>query len=161
MELETKRSKILWELIKLAWKPSLPVIAILLTIVTYFGFELSKIQLVFLFVLLLILVTLLGSMIYLAIKEIKEKNEQITPPLSKSFEKLPEDLILENHEELYDIENLNGDYNFTLKQELASLSNSKIEQWYHTVSSSNLQGNPINLKAYKIGSNEKVVQTLR
>lgn len=155
---ETKYHKIVVTLIKFHLGLTLAVIAILIAIIMYFGSELSKILLIFLLVLLTISVILLISMLIPAIKEIKVKNEQTTPSIPKVFEKIPKDVIFENYEELTDIENLNGDLNYTSKLKLASLSNKKIKHWIHFAKSSNLQKNPINLKAYLIGNNGEVIR---
>lgn len=153
---EKKYFKIAGGLIKLSWKPALLVIGILTAVVMSFGSELSLILLLFLIVLLTIFVVLFISMIHSAINAIKVKNEQITPSISKLFEEIPEDVILENHEELNDIENLNGDFNYTSKLKLVSLSNSKIDHWQHLFICPSLQEN-INLKAY-INNNGEVVK---
>ena len=150
---ETKT--LIWKLIRSDVKGFLIVATISMGIVVIFPiYWITKLTILA----SIFIITMFISMIASAIKEIKEITERITPPLSKAFDKIPEDLILENHEELLDIENLNGDLNYTLKQKLVSLSNREIEHWGFYVRSSNLQGNPINLKAYKIDSTGEVVR---
>lgn len=158
LEEETEKSRICWELVKSAWKRALVIISVLLAFIFYYGTKLSNGLLVFLLALLSILVALVGSMIFSAINEIKAKNEQTTPSISRLFENLPGDVFLENHEEIIDIENLNGDYNLTLKQKLVSPSENNIKEWLFFYASPDLKENPTNLKAYRINDNGNAVR---
>lgn len=153
---ETEYLKVIKALVVTSSKDIKWIVPILLTIASYFGLQqyLSKILLVF-FSAFFFIFTLFFLMIRLAAKEIKEKNEKITPSIPEIFKREPKDVIIKNFKEIVDIKNLKGDCNTIVEQEIVRSSGEKIAHWQFLVGNSNIPGN-LNIEAYKIDNGRPI-----
>jgi hypothetical protein len=129
---------------------------ILLSIASFFSLQdYLNIRQIIILIALFFVFTLFFLMIHLATKEIKEKNEKITPSVHEIFNKEPEDVILKNYYQIFDIKNLNGDCTVTVKEKLARLSGKKLNHWLYLVGNSNIP-EYMNMKAYKLDNGEPI-----
>ena len=153
---DTRDLRVLKDLILIPFKKFGWIFPITLSIPAYLGLQ-EKLSILQLAILLVVsFFSTLGCLTtYLAVKEIAEKNEEITPSVSEIFEKEPEDVIIKNYEKLIVIKNLIGDSNFTLKKKLARLSQKEIDHWPFFIGTPTIQEN-INIKAYKIANGRAI-----